>query len=292
MALGSVLAAHADLVALRRLTFALGTAAASGAVGAVPSPAAAITPLPTSTSSVTVCLDGRSFPARVVQPTGTALGAYPVVAFGHGFLQSSSRYAGTLDSIASRGYIVIAPDSETGFAPNHSRFADDLWRCLRWAGDPGRYPNADPDSLAVMGHSMGGGAALVAADRYDGPGQIDTVATLSAAETNPSARAASAGIAVPALYVIGSQDTIVRPATTRAMYDGKPSPATFATIIGGYHCGFLDSSPLFGLGCDSGARSRPDQLAATRTLLGDWLDRQFRGTSPSPLSTWVTIVAK
>ena len=173
---GSVLAAHADLVALRRLTFAL----------------------------------------------GTAPGAYPVVAFGHGFLQSSSRYAGTLDSIASRGYIVIAPDSETGFAPNHSRFADDLWRCLRWAGDPGRYPNADPDSL--MGHSMGGGAALVAADRYDGPGQIDTVATLSAAETNPSARAASAGIAVPALYVIGSQDTIVRPPTTRAMYDIRPQP--------------------------------------------------------------------
>ena len=46
-------------------------------------------------------------------PTGTAPGAYPVVAFGHGFLQSSSRYIGTLSSIASRGYIVIAPDKKT-----------------------------------------------------------------------------------------------------------------------------------------------------------------------------------
>lgn len=251
-------------------------------------PAARVT-LPTSSSIVTVSLDERSFSARVVQPTGTAPEAYPVVAFGHGFLQSSSRYAGTLSSIASRGYIVIAPDSETGFAPNHGRLADDLWRSLRWAVDGGRYPNADPDDLAVMGHSMGGGAALVAADRYDGPGEICTVATLAAAETNPSARAASAGIAAPALYVVGSQDTIVRPATTHAMYDRKAAPAAFATIIGGSHCGFLDSSPLFGFGCGSGSLSRTEQLAATRTLLGDWLDRQFRGLSPSTLPTCVTI---
>lgn len=280
----------APLAAL--LTLAFGTATATGAAAAVPNPVPAGTPLPTSTSSVTVSLDGRSFPARVVQPTGTAPAAYPVVAFGHGFLQPSSRYAGTLTSIASRGYIVIAPDSETGFAPNHGRLADDLWRSLRWASDRARYPNADPDNLAVMGHSMGGGAALVAADRYDAPGQIDTVATLAAAETNPSATAASLGIAGPALYVVGSQDTIVRPATTEAMYRSKPSPATLATIVGGYHCGFLDSSPLFGLGCDSGSRSRSQQLAATRTLLGDWLDRQFRGVAPSTLPTWVTVAAK
>lgn len=63
---------------------------------------------------------------------------------------------------------------------------------------------------------------------------IDTVATLAAAETTPSAATASTGVTVPALYVVGSQDTVVRPATTQAMYAPKPAAATFANITGGY----------------------------------------------------------
>ena len=70
---------------------------------------------------------------------------------------------------------------------------------------------------------------------------------------------------------------IVNPSTTRAMYAAKPSPATFASITGGYHCGFLDSSPLFGIGCDRGAISRSTQLAVTKTLLGDWFDQTLKG---------------
>jgi pimeloyl-ACP methyl ester carboxylesterase len=232
--------------------------------------------LATTTSTLTVSVDGRSFPARVVRPTATAAGPFPVVAFGHGFTQTSSRYASTLTAIAARGYIVVAPDSETGFFPNHGRFADDLWRSIRWARTQTAW-NPDQQKDAVAGHSMGGGAALVAADRYP---EIDTVATLAAAETNPSATTAAAGVTVPALFVVGSRDTIVSPATTRAMYNAAgQGPAAWVSITGGYHCGFNDSTSFFGLGCDSGAISRSTQLAITRELLGDWFDVRLKGAA-------------
>jgi dienelactone hydrolase len=255
----------------------LGVVASSA--GAAPSP------LPTKTTTVTVSIDGRSFPARLVRPARR--GTYPVVAFGHGFAQGSSRYASTLTAIAARGYVVIAPDSERGLLPDHARFADDLWRSLRWAR--ANVAGASRTADAVAGHSMGGGAALLAADRYPA---IDTVLTLAAAETRPSATAASAGISAPALYVVGSEDTIVPPATTRAMYAGKPPPATFASITGGFHCGFADSTSFGGIGCDSGSISRARQLALTQRLLGDRLDARFRGAREPAARAGVTVVRK
>jgi dienelactone hydrolase len=261
----------------RPVTLAVVLVAALAVVGlGVPAHAATTSQLslPTTTSSVTVSMDGRSFPARLVQPQGSNPGAYPVVAFGHGFTQTASRYASTLTALAARGYVVVAPDSETGLFPNHGRFADDLWRSLRWARDT--QPNASPTLDAVAGHSMGGGAALVAADRHP---DIDTVLTLAAAETNPSATTAAAGTTVPMLFVVGSRDTVVPPSTTRSMYTAAAGGSSFVTITGGYHCGFNDSTSFFGLGCDSGSISRSTQLAITRELLGDWLDVRLRGAT-------------
>lgn len=235
-----------------------------------------------TTTTVTVRQDGRTFTARVVQPTGTAPDAYPVVAFGHGFTQGTSRYQSVLAALAARGYVVIAPNTETGLWPDHGRLADDLALAIRWAQRT--QPNAHPTLDAVSGHSMGGGAALLAADRSP---RVDAVITFAAAETRPSATEASRGIAAPAMFVVGSQDRIVRPETTRRMYAAKPSPATFASITGGYHCGFLDSSSFLGFGCDSGSISRSTQLKITRTLLGDWLDTTLKGTAPAPVPTGV-----
>jgi pimeloyl-ACP methyl ester carboxylesterase len=254
------------------VTAALSVAAAAAAGAATQDQLSLST---TTVSRLTVSIDGRSFPARVVRPTDTTKGPFPVVAFGHGFSQTASRYASTLQAIAARGYIVVAPDSETGLFPNHGRLADDLWRAVRWGQAQSAW-NPDATRDAVAGHSMGGGAALVAADRYPA---IDTVMTLAAAETNPSATTASAGVTVPALYVVGSRDTVVAPSTTRAMYAAKPSPASWVSITGGYHCGFNDSTSFFGLGCDRGGISRASQLAITRELLGDWLDTRLTGAT-------------
>ena len=81
------------------------------ALGSAPAGAVTSLPVSTSTSTVTVSEAGRSFSARLVQPTGEAHGAYPVVAFGHGFTQATSRYQSVLAALAARGYVVIAPNT-------------------------------------------------------------------------------------------------------------------------------------------------------------------------------------
>ncbi|MDE9367918.1 alpha/beta hydrolase [Luteipulveratus sp. YIM 133132] len=263
-----------------------GTAAASP-TPARPATSASVAVLPVTISTVSVRVGDRSFNARLAQPTGSAPGAYPVIAFGHGFLQGSGRYDSTVRALAARGYVVVAPDSETGFFPNHGRFADDLWGAVTWARST--QPNASPTLDAVSGHSMGGGAALLAADRHP---ELETVATLAAAETNPSATTASAGITAPALFVVGSVDGVVAPSTTRRMYDAKPAPARWASITGGYHCGFADSTSYFGLGCDSGTISRATQLSVSQNLLGGWFDQQLKGAPAAPVPSGVVTEQK
>ena len=143
-------------------------------------------------------------------------------------MNRSSWYAGTLRSIAASGYVVIAPDSETGRFPSHARLADDLNRSLRWLGAQSvsgtlgvPRGKVDPTRLAVAGHSMGGGVALLAATRSR---SIDTVVTFAAAETAPRASVAVRRLRVPSLFIVGSDDRIVPAASTAVMFRRAPSP--------------------------------------------------------------------
>jgi dienelactone hydrolase len=243
------------------------------AIGAVTPTSAA--PSPVTTKAVVVKIAGRSFPAHLSFPTQG--GPYPAVAFAHGYMNRSPWYAGTLRSIAAAGYVVIAPDSETGQFPSHARLADDLNRSLRWLGRQSAIgsedvPRRKVDSrhLGVAGHSMGGGVALLAAARSRA---IDTVATLAAAETAPRASVAVRRLKVPSLFVVGSDDRIVPAAGTAVMFRRAPSPALLATIIGGSHCGFMETYPL---ACDAGRISYDRQLLLTREQLRRWFARHLR----------------
>jgi dienelactone hydrolase len=226
---------------------------------------------------VEVTAPGRSFPARLVYPTRG--GPYPAIAFAHGYGIDSSYYRGTLRALASAGYVVIAPDSETGQFPSHSRMADDLNRSLRWLGEQSATGTLDvprgkvnPRRLAVAGHSMGGGVALLAASRSH---LVDTVATLAAADTAPvRASVAVRRLHVPSLFVVGSDDRIVPAAGTAVIFRRAPSPSLLATITGGSHCGFMETIPL---ACDAGRISYAEQLRHTRDQLRRWFDRHLRG---------------
>ena len=87
------------------------------------------------------------------------------------------------------------------------------------------------------------------------------------------------------IYIGGEkvEDVTTHPAfapaaqTIAAMYDAKRSPATWVSITGGYHCGFLDSSSFFGLGCYKGSISRSTQVGLSNDMLGDWLDATLKG---------------
>jgi dienelactone hydrolase len=242
----------------------------------VGAPSTSGVPSPVTSKMVTVTDAGRSFPARLSYPTRG--GPYPAVAFAHGYMNRSSWYVGTLSSIAAAGYVVIAPDSETGQFPSHARLADDLNRSLQWLGRQSaagskNVPRGKVNSmhLGVAGHSMGGGVALLAATRSRA---IDAVATLAAAETAPRASIAVRRLRVPSLFVVGSDDRIVPAAGTAVMFRRAQSPALLATITGGSHCGFMEKYPLT---CDAGRISYDRQLRLTRDLVRRWFDKHLRG---------------
>ncbi|WP_329319870.1 MULTISPECIES: poly(ethylene terephthalate) hydrolase family protein [unclassified Streptomyces] len=268
------------------LTLAVAFAVPSAATAATPAPSTAAAVDPSSAgpfavahTDLTVSAAGRSFAARVWYPGTTAgadapvaAGPHPGLAFGHGFFQDISKYESLLTHYASWGVITVAPKSQAGLFPSHSGFADDLNASLTWltaqnSTGGSRFAGAvDTARLGLSGHSMGGGAALLAAGRNSA---VKAVSTLAAAETDPSAVTASGTLSMPAQYVGGSADSIAGVAgNQQKMYDAKPSPTQLRVITGGFHCGFVDSS---GIGCDSGSLSRAVQQRLTRGITTAYL---------------------
>jgi dienelactone hydrolase len=212
---------------------------------------------------------------------------YPAISFGHGYLQPVTRYHSTLSHVATWGYFVVAPQSASGLFPDHERFAEDLGHGLTWLqqqnGDGGSpfQGQVAVDCFGLCGHSMGGGASLLAAAADP---RVTAVANLAAAETNPSAIEAMSQVAVPVRLISGSADSIVPPAQHgQLMYDNGHPPRQHQVIQGGYHCGFMDESSLF---CDSGPLPREQQLAVTRRLLTEFFHLYLHDTQDLWAGVW------
>lgn len=239
-------------------------------------------PYSVGTRTVTVTRTaGATFTARLSYPAASegantpfAVGAAPApaISFGHGFLQPVSRYATTLDHLASWGFVVIASNSGGELFPDHAAFAADLSRCLTWLTEQNASSGAflegkiDTASYGLSGHSMGGGASILAA-----AGAASSVATcvanLAAANTTPSSITAMANVRIPISLICGDADTVVPvSANGQAMYNAGAAPRLLPVIRGGFHCGFEDVTSF---GCDTGngATTRTEQLAITRRLL-------------------------
>lgn len=220
---------------------------------------------------------GGSFNALLFYPATTSgqgaaydgSGApYPGITFGHGWITAVTRYQSTLEHLATWGYFIIASESYGGLFPDHSAFADDLRWCLTYLenqhANPGSwlYQQVDTANFGASGHSMGGGASILATQRDT---RIRALANMAAAETNPSAIAAIGAVFVPVCLIAGDEDSIVPPEShTILMYDNALAPRRLPLLDGGWHCGFLDSSFF---GCDNGSLPRATQLALARGLL-------------------------
>lgn len=228
--------------------------------------------------SVTVTRpNSTTFPAQVYYPATTsglnaplnASGApYPVITFGHGFLQPVERYQSTLEHLATWGFLVIASESNLGLFPSHSGFAADLSQSLTWLEEQHAQPGSfftgvvDVGAYGASGHSMGGGCSILAAASDP---RIRAVANLAAANTNPSAVAAMPAVQIPISLIAGSSDSITPVANHgQLMYAAGDWPRQLPLIQGGWHCGFQDFSTF---GCDSGPLARAEQLLLTRRLL-------------------------
>jgi dienelactone hydrolase len=212
---------------------------------------------------------------------------YAAISFGHGFLSAVSLYQSTLAHLATHGYLVIASESYGGLFPDHAAFAADLSRCLTWleaenasAGSV-LFGAVDTARFGLSGHSMGGGCSILATAADS---RVRALANLAAAETTPSAIAQMANIEVPTALIAGSMDSITPlSAHGQPMYNAGNAPKQLPVIVGGYHCGFIDSAIPF---CDSGAISRSQQLALTRRLLTEFFHLHLRGEQAVWRAVW------
>jgi predicted dienelactone hydrolase len=225
------------------------------------------------------------YPATSAGANATvANGVFPVLAFGHGFVMSVSAYDLVWQGIVPEGYIMILPTTEGAITPNHGNFGRDLAFLISKMRDE-NLNAASPffgkiaANSAVMGHSMGGGSAFLAAE-YDTT--ITAIATLAAANTNPPSIAAATNVAIPALVFAGANDCVTPPAQHQIpMYDSLATDCkTYISIDGASHCQFANSNFFCSTGeatCQPAATiSRTVQLNTVFTYLLPWLDYQLK----------------
>ena len=196
----------------------------------------------------------RSVTGHIYYPATTtadnaafATGKFPLVVFGHGFTIAWTEYDFFYQALAQNGYIVVMPTTEGGLSPNHANFGGDLKFLVTKmnaenAVSTSPYYQRLSGKNAVMGHSMGGGAAFLAAA---GNTSVHTLVTFAAANTTPSAITAAATVTCPSITFGGSRDCVAAPATNaKAMYLGATTASyrAYIEIINGSHCQFGKAS--------------------------------------------------
>ncbi len=209
-----------------------------------------------------------------------AEGSFPLLVFGHGFVMTWSAYENLWAHFVPHGYIMAFPRTESGFSPSHIDFGRDI----AFLTGAIQALHEDPASVlfgglngrsAVMGHSMGGGASVLATALNE---NIDALLALAPAETSPSAIAAAENIGIPSLIFAGSSDDVTPEETHQLpIYEALVSDSkTYVRILGGGHCYFANYNfnCSFGEAGSSGniTVTREEQQETTEDFATPWLD--------------------
>ena len=232
---------------------------------------------------------GRQIQTEIYYPSFTAgentavasFPNFPVIVFGHGFAMSWDAYSNIWQHLVPQGYILAFVRTEGSLipAPSHGDFGDDLalvaTKMLALNGNVGSLFNGKvKQKVVIMGHSMGGGATMLAAENNS---SIAGIVGLAPAETNPSAVSVCGNISVPALIFSGSNDGVTPPIDNHLpMYQGLASACkSYVSITGGAHCYFANSN----FNCDFGESTSSQGISITRAeqqqktfeILDPWL---------------------
>ena len=221
-----------------------------------------------------------------------AFGQFPIIIFGHGFLMSFSAYQNFWEEFVPRGYLIVFPRTEEGLVNDHQEFGWDLQFLVTKMQEEGVNSNspifnAVANNTALMGHSMGGGAAFLAADslsQSDNP-QLKTIIGLAPAESSSngvSSISSALNVDTPALILSGSQDGVTPPEDHHLpIFNNLSSDyKTFISILGGAHCYFGEPNFFCDFGettASSGISiSREDQQNITFDFVNLWLDYMLK----------------
>ncbi len=139
-------------------------------------------------------------------PTNTSEGPFAAIAICPGYTATSSSIDWWGPRLASNGFVVIVIDTNSIYDQPRSRAAQ-LMAALNYIVDKNNsssspiYGLVDPNRLGVMGHSMGGGGTLIAADNNP-----QLKAAIPLAPWNLSDNFSS--VTVPTMIVACENDTI------------------------------------------------------------------------------------
>jgi predicted dienelactone hydrolase len=210
---------------------------------------------------------------------------FPVICFAHGYLLSGKSYQHLVDILVPEGFIMACLSSGDGLFPSHRRLGEDLRFVSKEAGKL----DTDPDSplfgrvdtlRCLMGHSMGGGAAFLAAA---GNPSVHALVALAPFDTHISAIDAASSTAVPTLIFSGTYDCITPPEEHHLpMYEASASSdRTIILIKKGTHCNMGVSFDKCEVGermarCEPGI-SGEEQLAILARYMVPWLRYFLKG---------------
>lgn len=202
----------------------------------------------------------------------------PAVAFGHGWLQPTSRYEELLHHLASWGVVVAAPGTQPGVLPSHRQFAIDLRTALDLCVGV-RLGNGeisvDPGKLGLVGHGMGGGCAVLAAAADD---RCRVVATLALTETMPSAVAAARECTMPGMHLAAGKDRVAPPiGHAQPAARAWEGPVQLRTLPKASHLGFLRGQHWTDLLVDGSPEYSTRR--ASRSLITEFLLRHLTGVT-------------
>lgn len=193
-------------------------------------------------------------------------GQWPIIVFGHGFAMNWDAYSNIWNYLVPYGYIMAFPRTEGSLfpAPSHGDFGLDIALVGLKLAESGQNPNSIffdkiSDYSCAMGHSMGGGAAVLAASQSS---VFDCYLGLAPAETNPSAITAAANLQLPSLILSGSNDGVTPPSQHHLpIFEAIPHDCkTFANLIGGGHCYFANVN----FNCDFGESTSSTGISLNR----------------------------
>lgn len=192
----------------------------------------------------------------------------PAVAFGHGWLTGAANYRGLLEHLASWGFVAAAPDTERGPIPSHLGLATDLLTTLDICtgvrlGDG--TISVHPDRLALVGHGMGAGAAVIAATQR----QVAAVAALFPAPTAPSAETLAPDLDTPALILAGATDLASVSSNAIPLATAWGGPSVFRAIDGASHNGIIEGRRV--LAAVGAGKHESKTARTTRALLAGYL---------------------
>jgi predicted dienelactone hydrolase len=170
---------------------------------------------------------------RVFHAVDLAERQHPVVVWGNGTYAAPAHYRNLLEHWASHGFVVVA-----AMAPNAGRGVE-MRDCLNLILDENIKNGSefqhkiDPDRIGAVGHSQGGGGALMLGRDARIRTTIAIQPYIFGASHNPTAAANQNG---PLLLLSGGEDTTASPESNQQpVFDNTNVPVTWLTLRGASH---------------------------------------------------------